>query len=277
LQVIATTTIVGDILRQVGGDRIALTVLTPLGADPHTFEPRPQDIALLSEAQLVFINGLGLEEALMPIVDSSAAGSLIDLSDGIQPLTLQAEIGDAGDETHAGGDPHTWTDPQNVEIWAGNAAKALSAADPDGAAYYRANADELIAELQALDAWIQEQVALIPEVNRKLVSDHAIFGYFAHRYGLQQAGLIMASFSTNAASSAQELAALEDVIASENVPAIFVSKGTNAALAEQIGRDTGVSVVYVYSGSLGEPGGEADTYLKYMRYNVAAIVAALKQ
>jgi ABC-type Zn uptake system ZnuABC Zn-binding protein ZnuA len=269
LKVVASTTIVGDVVAQVGGGLIQLTVLFPPGADPHTFEPRPQDIAALSEAQVVIINGMDLEEALEPALEANVTGTIIHTSEGIEVLAFEGE-------EHEGSDPHTWTDPNNVIIWTQNIAATLSEADPSNAAAYRANADAYIASLRELDGWIRSEVEKIPAERRKMVTDHRAFGYFAEEYGLEQIGALIGSFSANAASSAQELAALEDKIREQEVPAVFVGKTVNPALAEQVAQDTGVKLVRVYTGSLSEPGGEADSYLEFMRYNVNAIVEALK-
>ncbi len=271
LKVVASTTIIGDVVAQVGGDRIELTVLFPPGADPHTFEPRPQDMVAISQAQVIVLNGLGLEEALEPALEANATGLIVHASEGIEPPAFEG-----AEHDHEGGDPHTWTDPNNVIVWTENIAVALSQADPAHAAEYRANAAAYIAELQELDIWIRAQVAQVPTERRKLVTDHLLFGYFAEEYGFEQVGALIGSFSTNASPSARELAALEDLIRAQAVPAIFVGRDVNPVLAEQVARDTGIRVVSLYSGSLSEPGGEADTYLKYMRYNVSAIVAALQ-
>lgn len=276
LKVVASTTLVGDVVRQVGGEHIALTVLLPVGADPHSFEPRPQDMAALSEAQIVFINGLHLEETLEPALDSNVKGLLVTVSQGITPLPFNAEhAGEAGDE-HAEGDPHVWMSPGNVVIWANNIAAALSQADPDHAAAYHANAEAYIARLVELDGWIRQQVALVPVENRQLVTDHAALGYFVQEYGFQQVGLVVNSFSASAAPSAQELAALEDAIRAQGVKAIFVGTTVNPALSQQIAKDTGVKLVFFFTGSLSQPGGGAESYLEFMRYNVRAIVEALK-
>jgi ABC-type Zn uptake system ZnuABC Zn-binding protein ZnuA len=280
LRVVATTSLVGDVVRQVGGEHIELSVLLPLGADPHTFEPRPQDMAALSEAQVVFINGLALEEALEPALEANAQGRVVAVSDGIEALPFEhggeahSEGGQA--DEHAAGDPHTWTDPNNVKVWAQNIAAALAQADPANAQAYRENAEAYIARLDELDAWIREQVEQIPPAQRKLVSDHQALGYFAKAYGFEQVGLVIPALSTNAAPSAQELAALEDAIREQGVRAILVGREVNPALARQVAQDTGVSLVTLYSGSLGEAGSGAESYLDYMRYNVQAIVEALK-
>lgn len=275
LRVVATTTLVGDVVQQVGGEHIALTVLLPVGADPHTFEPRPQDMAALSEAQVVFINGLGLEEALEPALEANVQGTLVEVSQGIEALPFEGQHEGEVDE-HMEGDPHTWTDPNNVMVWTRNIAAALAQADPANAAVYQDNAQAYIEQLASLDGWIRQQAALVPPERRKLVTDHAVLGYFARAYGFEQAGLVVPAVSTNAAPSAQELAALEQTIRDQSVQAILVGKEVNPTLAKQVAQDTGVKLVFIYSGSLGEKGSEVDSYLEWMRYNVQAIVNALK-
>lgn len=288
LQVLATTSIVADVVRQVGGEYVEVTQLLPLGTDPHTFEPRPQDAAAIANARLVFANGAGLEEFLEPLLESAGAmDKLIEVSEGIELLPLEGEEKHHEGEEHghehegeghhhAGGDPHTWMSPKNVLVWVENIAEALAKADPRHAKAYRANAEAYAAKLRELDEWIRQQVSQIPPENRSLVADHAVFGYFARDYGFQQVGTITHSFSTGATPSAQELAALEDQIRAYGVKAIFVGADVNQSLAKQVANDTGIKVVPLYHGSLTDANGPAPTYLDFMRYNVNAIVEALK-
>jgi manganese/iron transport system substrate-binding protein len=276
LRVVASTTILGDVVAQVGGDLIDLTVLFPTGADPHTFDPRPQDIAAISDAPVVFISGLGLEESLQPALDANARGTVVQVSEGVDVRTLDNAAQTADPHGNENVDPHTWTDPNNVIVWTQNITATLAKVDPAHADTYRANADAYIASLRELDAWIRSEVAQIPPERRKLVTDHYAFGYFADEYGFEQVGALVGSFSTNASPSAQEIAALEDAIRAQNVPAVFVGATVNPTLAEQVAQDTGTKIVSVYTGSLTAPGGEADSYVKFMRYNVNAIVNALK-
>lgn len=279
MRILATTSIVGDVVSRVGGEHVQVSVLLPLGSDPHAFEPRPQDAAALADAELVFANGAGLEEFLQPLIESAGAGDrLVEVSDGITLLPFEEEVGEESpaEEEHASGDPHTWMDPNNVLVWVENIAAALASADPENAADYRANATVYSAALADLDAWIRSEVARIPPDRRLLVSDHAVLGYFARQYGFVQVGTITGSFSTNASPSAQELAALEDSITSLGVPAVFVGESASRALADQVAADTGVRVAALYHASLSAPDGPAADYLEYMRYNVSVIAEALE-
>jgi len=173
-----------------------------------------------------------------------------------------------------GQDPHVWFDPNNVIIWGENIAEALAEEDPERAALYRENAQGYQEELRDLDSWIRTQVDQIPPGSRKLVTDHTSFGYFAQEYGFEQVGAVIPAPTTEAETSGQQLAELIDTIRDQGVDVIFVSADTDPALSERVAEDTGAEVIPLYFGSLtaGEP---ADTYLKFMRYNVKTIVQAL--
>ena len=289
LRVLATTTLVGDVVKNIAGDAINLTVLLPVGADPHSFQPTPQDVARVSDADLIFANGAGLEEFLTPLLESAGATSkVVSVSDGIellqsaealaeQPTQTTATVGDGqADHQPSIGDPHVWFDPNNVMVWTQNIIRVLSEKDPAHADLYKQNGEKYINQLKDLDGWIRQQVSLISETNRKLVTDHLVFTYFAQRYGFIQEGAVIPGYSSMAEPSAQEIAALEDTIKNYQIKAIFVAKTVNPSLAERVAEDTGIKLVRFYAGSLSEPGSEADTYLKYMHYNVSAIVQALQ-
>ena len=270
LRVLATTSIVGDVVRQVGGERIALSILMPVGTDPHDFQPRPQDAIALAAAQIIFSNGAGLEDFLQPLLESTGATSkLVEVSAGIKLLPLP-------DSNQTTGDPHTWMDPNNVCIWTQNIAATLSAADPAHATEYQANAESYLNSLRDLDRWIRSEVMQIPPQNRLLVVDHAVLGYFAAEYGFTQEGTITGSFSSEAAPSARELAALEDKMRQMGIRAVFVSEAVNQTLANQIAADSGIKAVLIYHATLTASGGPAASYLEFMRYNVKVIVEALK-
>lgn len=272
-QVVATTTIVGDVVSRVGGDLIDLSVLLPADTDPHSFDPTPQDIAKIAGADLVFANGGGLEGFLDNLIASAGEqAQVVYVSDGIDLLAV--EDGEH-ERDNKGGDPHTWTDPNNVIVWAEAIERELSLLDPENGDSYRENAENYKIELEALDAWIREQVARIPVENRKLVTDHTIFGYFANAYSFDQIGTLIPGYSTLAEPTAKELSEIEDAVRAFDVQAVFVGNTVNPALAQRVAEDTGTRLVFVYSGSLSEYGGEASTYFEYMRYNTTAIVEAL--
>jgi ABC-type Zn uptake system ZnuABC Zn-binding protein ZnuA len=281
LRVVATTSVVADVVSRVGGDHLDLTVLLPLGSDPHSFEPTPQDVAAVANAHVVFVNGAGLEVFLEPLLENAGGeAGVVPVSHGVELLRAEGEHEDEGEheEEHEHGeyDPHVWFDPNNVLVWTSNIEEALSTLDPAGAAVYEANAEAYAAELRALDAWIREQVARLPEANRRLVTDHTSLTYFVQRYGFEQVGAVFVGYSTLSAPSARDLAELQEAIQDSGVKAIFVGTTVNPALADQIAQDTGVQVVLLYTGSLSEAGGPADSYLAMMRFNVSAIVEALR-
>ncbi len=272
INVVATTSIIGDVVQQIGGDDIHLTVLIPAGSDPHSFEPSPQQIAALSDADIVFVNGFDLEQTLLPILESSVSNDkIVAVSDGIEPLVfnIQDEHADAGGQRY---DPHTWMDPNNVIIWTQNIEDALSRVDPDHEDAYHQRAEDYREQLQALDEWIQAQIT--PLLPLKVVTDHKVFGYFARRYGIEQVGAIIPAYSSMAQPSAQELAQLEDAIRKLGVKAVLVGNTVNPQLAKQVAEDTGVKLIPIYTGSLSGPDGPASTYLDFMRYDVKAIVEA---
>jgi len=285
LKVVATTTIVGDVVRQVAGDAVDLAVLLPAGADPHGFQPTPQDAALVANADLVFSSGLDLEEFLDRLIQNAGGSArVVAVSGGIETLAGHKENGDEGEghaeteegNAHEGVDPHVWMDPTNVRVWTRNIAAALSELDPANAAAYQANAQRYDQTLQALDGWAQGQIDQIAPENRRMVVDHDAFGYFAQRYGLETVGTVVPGYSTMSAPSAQDLARLEDAIRSLGVKAVFVGNTVNPALAQRVAADTGVQLVFLFTGSLSEPGGDAETYEDFVRHNVNAIVEALK-
>lgn len=271
LPVAATTSIVGDVVAQVGGERVSVTVLMPPGTDPHAFEPTPRDLVTLARARLVFLSGAGLEEGLLPFLRTpDVAPKVVDLSAGLPLRKLDGE----GEDRH-GLDPHVWFDPLLVADWAERIADALAAVDAASRPLYRSRAAAYRAALEDLDRWIQAEVAKIPPERRLLVADHRVLGYFAARYGFTEIGAIVPSFSTLAEPSAREWAELVDRIRASGVPAVFVSPEFNAALAAQLARDTGVRVVVLFHGSLTGPAGPAPDYLSFMRENVRRIVGAL--
>jgi len=275
LKVVATTSIIGDVAANIGDEYIDLTVLMPAGADPHSFEPSPRQIAALSDADIVFVNGFDLEQTLAPVLDSATTpDKIVAVSDGIDPLQFAGENADAGEKGQRY-DPHTWMNPNNVIIWTQNIEGALSKADPDHEDAFHHSAENYRDQLQALDEWIQSQIT--PLLPLKVVTDHKVFGYFARRYGIEQVGAIIPGYSAMAQPSAQEVAQLEDAIQQMGVKAILVGNTVNPSLAKRVAEDTGVQLIPIYTGSLSKPDGPASTYLDFMRYDVNAIVKAAQK
>ena len=274
LRVVATTTILADVVNQISGDSIQLDTLLPVGVDPHSFQPSPQDLSRLAQADVIFVNGARLEEFILPLIENANPNApLVEVSEGI---TFLAPPASESDDEHLEVDPHVWTDPNLVSVWTQNIERALSDIDPENATIYQDNAEKYRQELTNLDGWIQEQIALISPEQRRLVTDHEVLSYFAEHYGFEQTGTILPGVSTVTEPTAQELAALIDAIRAQGVKAVFVGTTVNPTLAMQVVSDTGTRLISIYTGSLSEADGPASTYLDYMRYNVNAIVEALK-
>jgi ABC-type Zn uptake system ZnuABC Zn-binding protein ZnuA len=270
LRVVATTTQVQDFTRAIGGDRIQLTGILKPNVDPHDYEPSPADVDAIARADLLIINGVGLERWLEDTVKSAGFdGTTVDTSKGVR-----IRQGDAEDPA---GDPHIWQNPRNAERMAANVERGLAAAEPADAGRFAANLAAYTRELKALDAEVARQIASL--ANKKLVTDHDAFGYYLDRYGLQLVGSVIPSFDTSAELSGRDIRDLVARIRATRVKAIFTEASLPPKTAETIAREAGVKVVggpdALYGDSLGPPGSDADTYLKMIRHNTAAIVANL--
>jgi len=278
LQVVATTNIVGDVVGQVGGDRIELTTLMDIGVDPHSYVPTPADTAAIHDAHVVFANGAGLEANLDKMVENAGGDAVeVIVSQEIKLRQLAGGHAGQGDAGHGQEDvdPHVWFDVKNAILWVETIERTLSALDPANSETYQANAVAYRQQLEELDAWVVKQMDTLPEANRRLVTSHPAFGYLADRYGLEQVGAVY-PVSPSAEPSAQDIAALEDTIRKLGVPALFTESTVNPNLAQQVAADTGAKLVALYSGSLGGPGSGAESYIELMHYDVRAIVEALR-
>lgn len=298
LKVVATFSVLGDLVQNVAGDTVDLTVLVGPDADTHNYEPSPADIVTLDDADLIVENGLEFETWLDDLVTSSGSDATrVVASGGVEPLPAseleehegeeaegeehEGEEGEAhkGEDEHGEFDPHVWHDPQNALTMVENIRAALVEADPANAESYNANAEAYTAELESLNTYIQEQVATVPEARRKLVTSHDTFGYFARRYGFEVIGTVIPSVSTEVADpAAGDLAALIDEIEATGATAIFAENVTNPDLLEQVAASAGVTVAPpLYTDALGPEGSEGSTYLAMGRYNVDTIVQALEE
>ena len=296
LRVVATTSIIGDVVAQVGGDAIQLTVLMGAGQDPHSYAPSAAQLTAVARAHVIFVNGWDLEERLLRDLENIAEGlaPLIPVSAYVDPL----EYGEGGhhhddeahhdddehahddDHDHGPIDPHTWFDVRNVIQWVDNILHVLEDLDPANEELYGANAEAYIAELRALDEYIRDQIRPIPQENRKLVTSHDSLGYFGRAYGFEIIGTLIPGLSTMAEPSASDLAAPIREMREEGVCAIFVETIASDRLGQVVaGELTGcanVQVLTLYTDALGEPGSGADSYIGMMRANVDTIVSALK-
>lgn len=278
LNVLAVETFLADIAQNVAGDRLKVAALIPVGVDPHGFQPTPADVKKVAASQVLIVNGAGFEEFLADLLKNAGGDrTVIEASAGLTMRETPDDPAHAAGGHHEAGDPHFWLDPVLVVKYVENIRDGLSQADPAGATVYAANAGAYIARLTELDKWIAEQVKQIPESNRRLVTNHESFGYFADRYGFIVVGAVIPSVSAGASPSARELAGLVDQVKQAGVRAIFLETGSNPQLARQLAQEVGIKVITeLYTHSITDPKGPASTYIDIMKYNVTAIVGALK-
>lgn len=303
-RVIATTDVIGDVVGAIGGDQINLTTLMAPGQDPHSYEPSTGDLAAVARADLIFVNGWDLEEALLETLEqTSEHGPLVPISAGVSPLGAgaehvhqeggnharanehdhedehEAEHEEEAAHDHGAVDPHVWLDPHNVIQWVENVVVVLSELDPANDVAYQNNADAYVAQLEDLIAYMEVQTAQIPPERRKLVVTHDSLGYFARRFGFDIVGAVIPGSSTLAEPSAGELANLIAAMEEAGVCTVFVESTLNRELAETVAGELGacdeVHIVELYTGSLGPEGSLAGSYLGMMRANVDAIVRGL--
>jgi len=276
LDVVASVGFLADMAQNVAGDRFTVRNLIPPGADPHSFEPTPKDLGEVAAADLVIVNGGGLEGPLLKTLENAGGeATIVDASAGLQSRSPQPGEPPLGSSET---DPHFWLDPGLVKTYVANIRDAFKKADQEGAAAYEANAAAYSKKLDELDAWIQSQVATIPAANRKLVMDHASHGYFADKYGFSVVGTVIPSVGTGETPTAKQLGDLTAAIRKSGAKAIFVEIEENPKLAQQIAAETGITVVDdLLDHSLTEANGVAPTYIDMMRFDTQRIVEALRQ
>jgi len=270
IKVIATTTVLGDLVRHVGGDAAEVTQILPPNADAHGYEPRPRDVTATAGAKLVVESGDNLDRWMGDVVKQSGTNAeVIDVSRKLR-YRLPGETKGAEASKY---DPHWWHDPRNAATAVIEIRDALSAANPSAKATYAANATAYRAKVEALDAGIADCFARVPPSERKLVTDHDAFGYFAGRYDITVVGAVIPSQTTQAQASAGDIAKLARVIKAEGVKAIFPERSVNPKLAQAIARQTGASAEHtLYGDSLGPEGSTGTTYLTLEQANADAMV-----
>jgi ABC-type Zn uptake system ZnuABC Zn-binding protein ZnuA len=267
--ILTSTTILADITRNIAGDRVEVDSLLPIGIDPHSYQPTPQDAAKLSKSKLLIINGAGYEHFLESLLENAGGErTIIEASSGITPR-------EDADGEH-GIDPHMWLDPSYIVRYVENIRDGLIQFDPAGEAVYKSNAETYIQQITELDAWIMEEVNQVPAEKRLLVTNHEALGYFAERYGFTVVGTVVESFSSDASPSAQQMAGLIDQIKASGAPAIFLDAGDTMSLAQQIADETGARVITELHLESLTDGSPAATYIDMMKQNVTQIVNALK-
>lgn len=271
LRIVATTTQVADLARNVAGTAAHVEGILAANVDPHDYEPVPGDLEKIAAADLVLENGVGMEDAWMVHLLQSARRQVrvVDTSRGVSLLP--------GTKENPKGDPHIWFAVTNAAQMVVNIRDALAFADRPNAESYRANATRYAGELDALDKYIFAQIATLAHAQRRLVTSHDALSYYTTRYGLTLVGTVIPSTSTEAQASAQHLAELVAQIKSQHVKAIFLESSVNPRLSEQIGREAGVRVITnLYGDTLGPAGSPGETYVKMMRYDTDLIVTSLR-
>ena len=295
LSIVVTTTPLGDVVRNVVGDDATVDVLFPIGADSHSYQPSSQQVAMLTTADLVVANGLGLEEGLGDVLESAAADGAnvfavgpevnplpfgvhgdVETNAGCRPAVHHDEEGGDEHELEPGTcDPHVWMDPIRMGDAAREIASQLAVIDPS--VDWASRAEAYATELAGADGEIADLLAAVPAERRKLVTNHDAFGYFAARYGFEIVGVVIPGGSTLADPSSAELAELVDTIIAEEVPAVFAETSEPTNLAEAVAAEVGgdVQVVELYTESLGGPGSGAETLIDMLTTNAQRIAAAL--
>lgn len=279
LVVVATTSVLGDVVRNIVGNAATVEVIMGVGADPHDFEASAQQVAAIQGADLVVANGLALEEGLIDIIETAEAEGVpvIELAAMLDPIPFAEgeDHSDEGEQGHGDEDPHFWQDPSRMAVAVDLIADQLT--EIDGSIDWDVRADAYAAELTALDAEIDLLLAGIADDQRRIVTNHEAFGYFADRYRFEVIGTVIPGGSTLAESSAADLADLVAEIEEEGVTAIFAENTNPSALAEAVAGELGteISVYELYSDSLGEPGSPAETYIGMIRANAQTVASAL--
>jgi zinc/manganese transport system substrate-binding protein/manganese/iron transport system substrate-binding protein len=282
LRVVATTSLIADVARAVGGPDVEVESLIPSNVDPHAFDPSPRDMARLQEADLILANGLGLETFLEKILAAGGArhgDRLVVVSEGRSPRGCASdhEHGEEHhDHDHGEVDPHVWFDPTWVQLWSDNIAEAFAARDPANAEAYRARAAAYRDQLAALDNDLRAAFDAIPPERRQLVTDHHELGYLSDRYGLRIIGAILPNVTTVAEISARDFAELQRKMQETGARVIVVGHAVSPSLAERLARDVGARVIRVRTHGLGEPDAADGTYLGFMRQLAEQLSEALR-
>lgn len=264
LNVVASFSILGDLVRNVGGDRVAVTTLVGPDGDAHVYVPTPADAKKMADAKLVFVNGLGFEGWLSRLVKSAGGkAAIVTATTGVTPLKLGSNA-----------DPHAWQSVANAKIYVANIRDALVAADSANAEAFKSNASAYLAQLDALDREVREAVAKIPEGRRKVISTHDAFGYFASAYGIEFIAPL--GVSTESEASARDVARIITQIRAAKIPAVFMENITDPRLMGRISAETGARVGgTLYSDSLTGEKGDSPTYIAMVRHNIKALTGAL--
>jgi zinc/manganese transport system substrate-binding protein len=264
LEVVASFSILGDFVKNVGGERVDVTTLVGPDSDVHVYAPAPDDARKIANARLLIINGLGLEGWLPRLLQAAGGKArMVTATSGITPLRLGSDA-----------DPHAWQSVANARVYVANIRDALAATDPADADYFRRHAQDYLAKLDALDREVRQAVMRIPENRRKVISTHDAFGYFAAAYGIKFIAPL--GVSTESDASARDIAGIIEQIRAEKIPAVFLERISDPRLMRRLSAETGAKVGgTLYSDSLTDEKGDAPTYIDMVRHNIKALTSAL--
>jgi zinc/manganese transport system substrate-binding protein len=273
LKVIASFSILGDLVKNVGGDRLQVATLVGANGNAHVYAPSPADAKKVAEARLVFVNGLGFEGWLDRLVKASGTTApIVVATKGVKPL----ERAGAHDHDHDHGkaDPHAWQSVANAKIYVGNIRDALIAIDPAGKAHYDASAITYLANLDTLEREVRDTIAKVPPDRRRVVTSHNAFGYFERAYGINFTA--PQGVSTETEASAKDVAAIITAIRKQKAAAVFLENVTDPRLVQQIASETGAKVGgMLYSDALTDAKGDATSYIDLIRHNLKQLANAL--
>ena len=272
IKVTATFSILADLTKNVGGERVEVTAIVGPNGDAHVYAPAPADAKRLADSKLVIANGLGFEGWITRLIKASGTKAVhVVASKGVKPRKAAGHDHDHG---HAAGDPHAWQSVANVKIYVGNIRDALAAADPAGKTAYEANAAAYLGKLDALEREINDAVARIPAERRRIITTHDAFGYFRDAYGLDF--IAPQGVSTESEVSARDVARIIAQIKKQKIPAVFMENVSDPRLLKRIADETGAKIGgTLYSDALTDEKGDAPTYIDMMRHNVRTLAAAL--
>ena len=275
VKAVASFTVLADLVAQVGGKQVAVSALVPSGADPNTFQPAPRHVVTVAHADIVFLNGLGIDRTARAVVSNAARPSLpiVVLSDRL--TTVESRFSNletaAGEPPAMRANPYLWLDPRNAVAYVERIRDALSSVDPGNSEQYRRNAQQYTDRIQSLDAQMELELAAIPSRNRKLVTLHEGFPYFARRYGFEVVGVVMKTPGRE--PTAQEIVDVARVMRGQEVPAVFTEPQINARVLKLAARDAGIRIATLYSDTLDAT---VPTYEALLRYNARQLVNGLR-
>lgn len=267
LKIVTSFSILGDVLENIAGERSSVTYIVPIGEEPHEYEPVPSDFQAVSDADVFYVNGLGLEEWLQRLVENTSDVDVVEVSPTIDALPL---------EESDGLDPHAWLDVKNVMKYVEVIRDDLVERDPDGAEIYVANAKAYLQDLQELEEWIHDQVTTIPEEQRTIVISENAYRYFGEAYGFDTVGIW--ELNSHEEGTPGQISRVVDIVKELDLPAVFVETTVNKSFMTTVSNDSGVDIAgEVYTDAVGLEGSGAETYIDMMKHNVDTFVSGLSQ